>query len=148
MYWQGSVPAGYEAKFLNTHNITRLIKTMAIEGIKEVLDNIPKSARDDRLYRGLVLENNMKVLLISDPTTDKAAAAMDVHVGKCFSRYGSCYKSIEIYPDNTLYLLIEPLISHRKSIKIDISGVFVCRDVLWQFLDLLVLIIIIINKLF
>ena len=54
---------------------------MATDGIKEILDDIPKSARDDRLYRGLILENNMKVLLISDPKTDKSAAAMDVHVG-------------------------------------------------------------------
>jgi insulysin len=35
----------------------------------------------DRSYRALVLENQMKVLLISDPTTDKAAASLDVYVG-------------------------------------------------------------------
>ena len=40
-----------------------------------------KLANMFRLYRGLELENGMKVLLISDPTTDKSAAAMDVHVG-------------------------------------------------------------------
>jgi insulysin len=27
------------------------------------------------------LENGLKILLISDPETDKAAAAMDVHIG-------------------------------------------------------------------
>ena len=29
----------------------------------------------------LFLENGLKVILVSDPTTDKAAAAMDVNVG-------------------------------------------------------------------
>ncbi|KAK6017853.1 peptidase, M16 family [Ostertagia ostertagi] len=32
-------------------------------------------------YRGLELTNGLRVLLVSDPTTDKAAAAMDVNVG-------------------------------------------------------------------
>ena len=42
---------------------------------------IIKSGADERTYRGLVLENGMKVALVSDPATDKAAAALDVHVG-------------------------------------------------------------------
>lgn len=53
-----------------------------MEGVKKVYDEIPKSPRDDRLYRGLELKNNMKVLLISDPSTDKSASALDVHIGK------------------------------------------------------------------
>lgn len=32
--------------------------------------------------RGLQLANGMKVLLVSDPETEKAAAALDVNVGK------------------------------------------------------------------
>ena len=36
---------------------------------------------DDRDYALVTLENKLEVLLISDPQTDKAAAAMDVHVG-------------------------------------------------------------------
>lgn len=44
-------------------------------------DNIAKSAQDSREYRGLKLENGLKVLLISDPTTGKAAAAITVDVG-------------------------------------------------------------------
>jgi len=46
-----------------------------------VASTTDKRANMFRLYRGLELENGMKVLLISDPTTDKSAAAMDVHVG-------------------------------------------------------------------
>lgn len=56
-----------------------------MEGVKEVHNDIPKSSKDDRLYRGLLLHNDMKVLLISDPTTEKGAAAMDVHIGKLLS---------------------------------------------------------------
>lgn len=46
------------------------------------MDNIVKSAGDNRNYRGLELSNHMKVLLVSDPTTDKSAAAIDVNIGK------------------------------------------------------------------
>lgn len=46
------------------------------------VENIIKSQEDKRLYRGLELANHMKVLLVSDCTTDKSAAALDVNVGK------------------------------------------------------------------
>ncbi|RCN36619.1 peptidase, M16 family [Ancylostoma caninum] len=44
-------------------------------------NNIYKSPEDQREYRGLELTNGLKVLLISDPTTDKSAAALDVNAG-------------------------------------------------------------------
>lgn len=40
--------------------------------------DIVKPANDDMSYRYLVLPNNLAVLLVSDPTADKAGAAMDV----------------------------------------------------------------------
>lgn len=43
--------------------------------------SISKSANDKRHYLGLTLPNKLKVLLISDPDTPKAAAALDVDVG-------------------------------------------------------------------
>ena len=43
-------------------------------------DDIIKQ-NNNRLYRGLVLTNKMKILLISDLTTDKSAVAMDVNAG-------------------------------------------------------------------
>ncbi|MDH3690151.1 MAG: insulinase family protein [Gammaproteobacteria bacterium] len=46
-----------------------------------VATTVIKSPNDLREYESLVLDNNLKVLLISDPDTDKAAAAMDVYVG-------------------------------------------------------------------
>jgi insulysin len=39
------------------------------------------SALDTRDYRAITLANKLKVLLISDPDSEKAAAAMDVGVG-------------------------------------------------------------------
>ncbi|CAB3398604.1 unnamed protein product [Caenorhabditis bovis] len=44
-------------------------------------DIINKPANDAREYRGLELTNGLRVLLVSDPTTDKSAAALDVNVG-------------------------------------------------------------------
>lgn len=53
--------------------------------VLQKIDNIVQSVEDKRFYRGLILSNHMKVLLVSDPETDKSAAAMDVNVGKTFS---------------------------------------------------------------
>ena len=50
--------------------------------VKLVENNIVKSAEDKRAYRGLELSNGLKVLLVSDPSTDKSSAAIDVHIGK------------------------------------------------------------------
>lgn len=44
-------------------------------------NNVIKSQQDNREYRGLVLQNGMKVLLISDVTTDFSAAALSVEIG-------------------------------------------------------------------
>jgi secreted Zn-dependent insulinase-like peptidase len=40
-----------------------------------------KSPHDPRSYETLVLDNGLKVVLISDPATDKAAASLDVNIG-------------------------------------------------------------------
>lgn len=50
--------------------------------IEKVIDNIVKSEEDKRGYKGLELQNGLKVLLISDPSTDKSSAALDVHIGE------------------------------------------------------------------
>ncbi|XP_071653509.1 insulin-degrading enzyme-like [Temnothorax longispinosus] len=49
--------------------------------VKAQFDNIKRAHNDHKSYRGLVLENKMKILLISDPTTDISIAAMDVNIG-------------------------------------------------------------------
>jgi hypothetical protein len=38
---------------------------------------------DDSQYKTYTLRNGLRVLLCSDPTSNEAAAAMDVHVGAC-----------------------------------------------------------------
>eukprot|EP01088_Endostelium_zonatum_P015022 TRINITY_DN3510_c0_g2_i1.p1 TRINITY_DN3510_c0_g2~~TRINITY_DN3510_c0_g2_i1.p1 ORF type:complete len:969 (-),score=255.17 TRINITY_DN3510_c0_g2_i1:24-2930(-) len=40
------------------------------------------SENDDRKYRAVTLSNKLTAMLISDPTTDKSAAGMDVRVGQ------------------------------------------------------------------
>ncbi|GAA5812303.1 hypothetical protein MFLAVUS_005754 [Mucor flavus] len=42
---------------------------------------LEKPANDEREYRLIKLANQLEVLLISDPDTDRASAALDVHVG-------------------------------------------------------------------
>ena len=51
------------------------------QGGAMVIDDVEKSPEDKRLYRGLVLQNGLRALLVSDPTTDRAAAALDVRIG-------------------------------------------------------------------
>ena len=53
-----------------------------MDQVLQRVDNIKKSVEDKRNYRCLLLKNQMKVVLISDPTTDKSSASIDVHVGK------------------------------------------------------------------
>ncbi|XP_036326734.1 insulin-degrading enzyme-like [Rhagoletis pomonella] len=57
-----------------------LKKPQELEAILR-LNDIAKSEQDTRDYRGLQLENGLKVLLISDPKTDVSAAALAVQVG-------------------------------------------------------------------
>ena len=51
--------------------------------IKSSTEDIVKPLQDNRGYRGLVLGNDLKILLISDPDVEKAAAALDVNIGEC-----------------------------------------------------------------
>lgn len=52
------------------------------EALREsILDTMEKPLLDDRSYRVIQLPNQLEILLIHDPVTDKAAAAMDVNVG-------------------------------------------------------------------
>ena len=46
-----------------------------------VTDKLDKPEIDTRSYRIIRLDNELEVLLVSDPDTDKASAALDVHVG-------------------------------------------------------------------
>lgn len=45
------------------------------------VDDVVKSPNDKRAYEFFTLPNALKVLIVSDPEADKAAAALDVHIG-------------------------------------------------------------------
>uniref|UniRef100_A0A8C5DHU0 Insulin-degrading enzyme n=1 Tax=Gouania willdenowi TaxID=441366 RepID=A0A8C5DHU0_GOUWI len=49
--------------------------------VKRVVSDIIRSPEDKREYRGLEFANGLKAILISDPTTDKSSAALDVQIG-------------------------------------------------------------------
>ncbi|XP_047124379.1 insulin-degrading enzyme isoform X2 [Hydra vulgaris] len=49
--------------------------------IKHKVYDIKKSENDPRDYCFLVLDNEIRILLVSDEATEKAAASVDVHVG-------------------------------------------------------------------
>ena len=62
-----ALPEGFEPSKDGSHAIfTQLIEI---------------SLNDDRSYKLIRLPNEMEVLLVHDPNTDKSAAALDVHVG-------------------------------------------------------------------
>lgn len=46
-----------------------------------VTDSLEKPSLDDRDYRVVRLGNELEALLVHDPETDKASAALDVNVG-------------------------------------------------------------------
>ncbi|KAJ6668915.1 hypothetical protein lerEdw1_007724 [Lerista edwardsae] len=59
----------------------KIHNTMSNPAIQKIANDIIKSPEDKREYRGLELANGIKAMLISDPTTDKSSAALDVHIG-------------------------------------------------------------------
>ncbi|XP_006630449.2 insulin-degrading enzyme isoform X1 [Lepisosteus oculatus] len=54
---------------------------MSDQAVKRIVSEIIRSPEDKRVYRGLEFTNGLRAMLISDPTTDKSSAALDVHIG-------------------------------------------------------------------
>jgi len=50
-------------------------------GVECLANKLQKPLLDNRSYRVIRLPNQLEALLIHDPDTDKASAAMDVNVG-------------------------------------------------------------------
>ncbi|CAL8095861.1 unnamed protein product [Calicophoron daubneyi] len=48
--------------------------------VRDVID-VPKSSNDSREYRAFILSNGMRVIVVNDPETDKAAACLTVNTG-------------------------------------------------------------------
>ncbi|KAH8889372.1 ubiquitin carboxyl-terminal hydrolase-like protein [Thozetella sp. PMI_491] len=53
----------------------------ALRPVERVTDQLETPSLDDRTYRVVRLPNELEVLLVHDPNTDKASAAMDVAAG-------------------------------------------------------------------
>lgn len=70
--------------------VSSLPLRMTDQAVERVVSDIIRSPEDKRVYRGLEFTNGLKAILISDPTTDKSSAALDVHIGKAIS-FLSCY---------------------------------------------------------
>lgn len=64
--------------------IVHFDRRSATMSVIKTIDRIVKPESDDRQYRGLVLNNGLKVLLISDPNTDISAAALEVNAGSMY----------------------------------------------------------------
>jgi insulysin len=57
-------------------------ETLPVRGKSAVLaSQLEKPDLDNRSYRVIQLPNKLEALLVHDPDTDKASAALDVHVG-------------------------------------------------------------------
>lgn len=63
---------------------------------------IVQSPNDDRQYKSITLTNKLKVLLISDKNTDKAAAALDVNIGSGSDPEG--YEGLAHFLEHMLFL--------------------------------------------
>lgn len=68
--------------FCVSRRVSTLSVRMSDPAVKRVVSDIIRSPEDKREYRGLEFTNGLKAILISDPTTDKSSAALDVHIGK------------------------------------------------------------------
>ncbi|XP_038593226.1 insulin-degrading enzyme isoform X4 [Micropterus salmoides] len=61
--------------------VSSLPLRMTDPAVKRVVSDIIRSPEDKRVYRALEFTNGLKAMLISDPTTDKSSAALDVQIG-------------------------------------------------------------------
>lgn len=92
LYWKKTDRTRLQKLAFRFTSGTLLLSLLLIGGCQSLMTPKPdsqqeeeveviKSENDQREYRALELDNGLRVLLISDPDTDKASAAMDVAVG-------------------------------------------------------------------
>ncbi|XP_035029191.2 insulin-degrading enzyme isoform X2 [Hippoglossus stenolepis] len=71
--------------FCLNQGFSRLVSSLPLRmtdpAVQRVVRDIIRSPEDKRVYRALEFTNGLKAMLISDPTTDKSSAALDVHIG-------------------------------------------------------------------
>ena len=64
-----------------TANLVQSRDTAAGLFVLEQTDKVKSPPRDKKQYRWLRASNGLRVLLVHDPDTEKAAAALEVHAG-------------------------------------------------------------------
>jgi secreted Zn-dependent insulinase-like peptidase len=67
------------------HSFTRhsplIVAVLFLSVSLSFAESVVKSPNDQREYATFILPNQLKVLIVSDPSTDKAAASLDVFIG-------------------------------------------------------------------
>lgn len=66
---------------LKRKTISHMLFLLLFISTQSAFAAVHKSPTDDRQYLSFSLPNQMKALVISDPTTDKSAASVDVNIG-------------------------------------------------------------------
>lgn len=64
-----------------TDSVMKVVILLLFICSSAIASEIVKSPNDKRMYKSIVLENQLEIMLISDPETDRAAAALDIKVG-------------------------------------------------------------------
>ncbi|KAF2362602.1 Peptidase M16 N-terminal [Trinorchestia longiramus] len=86
---------------------------MAKESVAERWeDDIVRSCEDKRLYRYLLLKNGLKAFIISDSTTDKSAASMNILVGSMSDPW--TYPGLAHFCEHMLFLGTEKFPSENE----------------------------------
>lgn len=77
-------PESPESKKENFFSKTlRELSGESLDGPNEVqiFDDLQKSKIDERAYRGVILQNGLRVMLVSDPSTNLSAVSLGVACG-------------------------------------------------------------------
>jgi len=96
MAWYAVAAYDFSRMYMHAEEETEFFDSVALEEgseltssfLEEMVSNARKgnpdiiiSSQDHRVYQNLTLPNGLEVLLVSDPTTTKAAASVDIGVG-------------------------------------------------------------------
>lgn len=81
-------PSGNEQPSSTIENGGQMTNSSTNSPLKDIrsairlqFDDISKSPEDKRSYRGILFQNGLKAMLVSDPTTDLSAASLAVRIG-------------------------------------------------------------------
>ena len=69
------------SKFQVKGGHAEMMDKQSIRDVEVLADHLEAPSLDDRSYRVIRLSNKLEALLVHDPETDQASAAMDVNVG-------------------------------------------------------------------